>query len=98
MNTLATQLPTAVTLTPADELALLRAENARLKADAVAPAKAGKLYPKVSQKGAVSIYGMGRFPVTLYQEQWAKLAEAIPGIMTFIEENKASLKLKPVNE
>lgn len=82
-------------LSPAEELALLRAENARLKADAAAtPVKAGKLYPKVSMKGAVSLYGMGRFPVTLYREQWAKLAEAMPEILAFIEANKSSLKAK----
>jgi hypothetical protein len=85
------------TITLADlqaQLQAMKAENARLKADAAAPVKAGKLYPKVSQKGAVSLYGMGRFPVTLYPEQWAKIADAMEEIKSFIAENKASLKFK----
>jgi hypothetical protein len=49
---------------------------------------------KVSEKGAVSVYGLGRFPVTLYQEQWAKLLGLADEIKVFIEENKAKLKVK----
>ena len=52
------------------ELERLRAENAALKATKTA---AGSLSLKVSEKGALSVYGMGRFPVTLYKEQWLKL-------------------------
>jgi hypothetical protein len=49
---------------------------------------------KVSEKGAVSVYGLGRFPVTLYQEQWLKLLGMADDIKTFIEENKDKLKVK----
>ena len=49
---------------------------------------------KVSEKGAVSVYGLGRFPVTLYQEQWHKLLSVSDEIKSFIEENKSSLKVK----
>lgn len=48
----------------------------------------------VSQKGALSVYGLGRFPITLYQEQWKKLLADAPSILAFIEANKAGLKLK----
>ena len=47
---------------------------------------------KVSQKGGVSVYGLGRFPVTLYKEQWEKLLEMTDDIRAFIQENKAQLK------
>ena len=49
---------------------------------------------KVSEKGAVSIYGMGRFPVTLYKEQWLKLLDMSDDIRAFIAENEAQLKTK----
>jgi hypothetical protein len=49
---------------------------------------------KVSEKGAVSVYGMGRFPVTLYKEQWLKLLNMSEEIRTFIAENEARLKAK----
>jgi hypothetical protein len=49
---------------------------------------------KVSEKGAVSIYGMGRFPVTLYKEQWLKLLDMSTEIRTFIAANEAQLKKK----
>jgi hypothetical protein len=49
---------------------------------------------KVSEKGAVSVYGLGRFPVTLYQEQWQKLLALAEEIKTFIEENRSKLKVK----
>jgi hypothetical protein len=55
---------------------------------------AGALSFKVSEKGAVSVYGMGRFPVTLYYEQWLKLLGAADEIRVFLEENKGKLKLK----
>ena len=54
----------------------------------------GALEFRVSEKGAVSVYGMGRFPVTLYYEQWQRLLEAAPQLKEFIEENKSKLKLK----
>lgn len=49
---------------------------------------------KVSEKGAVSVYGMGRFPVTLYKEQWLKLLDMSDEIRTFINANEAQLKTK----
>jgi len=49
---------------------------------------------KVSEKGAVSIYGMGRFPVTLYKEQWLKLLDIADDIRAFIAANEAQLKAK----
>ncbi|HEY6515004.1 MAG TPA: hypothetical protein VIY50_02595 [Steroidobacteraceae bacterium] len=71
------------------ELERLRAENERLK-----KAGRGKLAMKVSEKGALSVYGMGRFPVTLYKEQWLRLLAMADEIRTFIEANDASLKSK----
>ena len=49
---------------------------------------------KVSEKGAVSLYGMGRFPVTLYKEQWLRILAAAPEIEAFIRENDSKLKTK----
>jgi hypothetical protein len=72
-----------------DELARLRAENEALKARA----RRGT-YLKVSDKGGVSVYGLGRFPVTLYQEQWLKLLDMADEIRAFIRENAAQLKTK----
>lgn len=54
----------------------------------------GKLSLKVSEKGAVSVYGMGRWPVTLYQEQWIRLLDAGDNIREFITANKSKLKTK----
>ena len=71
------------------ELERLRAENARLKKTA---SKGVSL--KVSEKGGVSVYGLGRFPVTLYKEQWAKLLDMADDIRAFIHDNEASLKAK----
>ncbi len=72
------------------ELARLRAENERLKSR---PARGTSL--KVSEKGGVSVYGLGRFPVTLYKEQWTKLLALADDIKAFIEEHDAELKSKP---
>ena len=74
-----------------EELERLRAENARLKQQGV---KSGTLNFRVSEKGAVSVYGLGRFPVTLYQEQWDKLLAQVDDLRAFIEANRASLKKK----
>ncbi len=63
----------------------------RLKQQAT---KAGALSFRVSEKGAVSVYGLGRFPVTLYQEQWDKLLGHVDELRGFIEANRASLKKK----
>lgn len=56
--------------------------------------KQGSLEFKVGEKGGVSVYGLGRFPVTLYYEQWVRLLDAGEGLRTFLEENKSKLKLK----
>ena len=53
-----------------------------------------KLSLKVSEKGAVSIYGLGRFPVTLYQTQWTRLMDYIPEVKKFIDANSAHLATK----
>lgn len=73
------------------ELERLRAENEKLKQGSKA---AGGLTFKVSEKGAVSVYGLGRFPVTLYQEQWDKLLAQIDALRAFIDANRDSLKKK----
>ena len=73
------------------ELDRLRRENEELKQGR---AKGGALNLKVSQKGAVSLYGMGRFPVTLYKEQWLRVIEFAEEIKKFIAENQGSLKSK----
>ena len=49
---------------------------------------------RVSEKGAVSLYGLGRFPVTLYYEQWMKVLDHVDELRAFLEENKQNLKLK----
>jgi hypothetical protein len=49
---------------------------------------------RVGDKGGVSVYGLGRFPVTLYYEQWVRLLDAAPDLRAFLEENKSKLKLK----
>jgi hypothetical protein len=72
------------------ELERLRSENERLKAQG----RRG-LSLRVSEKGGVSIYGLGRFPVTLYKEQWTKLLAMSDEIRAFIAEHDAELKTKP---
>lgn len=71
------------------ELERLRNENAALKKGA-----ATGITMKVSEKGGLSIYGMGRFPVTLYKEQWLKLLDLSDDIRTFIAANDGQLKTK----
>lgn len=71
------------------ELERLRAENTALKKGA-----ARGLTLRVSEKGALSVYGMGRFPVTLYKEQWLKLLDMADDIRNFINANEAGLKTK----
>ena len=56
--------------------------------------KTGRLEFRVSEKGGVSVYGLGRFPVTLYYEQWQRLLGISDELRTFLEENKSKLKLK----
>lgn len=73
------------------EIERLKAENEALKKT---KASGGGLSMKVSEKGALSIYGMGRFPVTLYKEQWIKLLGISESIKEFIKENESRLKTK----
>jgi hypothetical protein len=72
------------------EIERLRAENENLKAGRAK----GAISLKVSEKGAVSLYGLGRFPVTLYKEQWARLLDQSDQIRQFIAENDSKLKTK----
>lgn len=71
------------------ELERLRAENERLK-----NRQTRGVSMKVSEKGGVSVYGLGRFPVTLYKEQWARLLDMADDIRQFIAENESKLKTK----
>ena len=71
------------------ELERLRAENERLKRQ-----QDGGLRLKVSPKGALSVYGLGRFPVTLYKEQWTRLLAAADEIRAFLAEHDDELKDK----
>ena len=71
------------------ELERLKAENAQLKNKRVRGVSL-----KVSEKGGVSVYGLGRFPVTLYKEQWGRLLDMAEEIRAFIKENESKLKAK----
>ncbi len=71
------------------ELERLKAENAALKS------RTSKgISMKVSEKGGVSVYGLGRFPVTLYKEQWTKLLDMAEDIRAFMQDHEAELKTK----
>jgi hypothetical protein len=72
------------------EIERLRAENQALKK----PPTRGQISMRVSEKGALSVYGLGRFPVTLYREQWEKLLNVADEIRTFIRDNDEALKKK----
>lgn len=69
------------------ELERLRAENANLKTRATSI--------KIGAKGGISVYGLGRFPVTLYKEQWLKLLDMSTDIRQFITDNEDKLKSRP---
>jgi hypothetical protein len=71
------------------ELERLKAENEHLKSQ-----RGRAVSLKVSEKGGVSVYGMGRFPITLYKEQWTKLLDMADEIRTFIRENESKLKAR----
>ena len=71
------------------ELERLKAENERLKTQ-----RGRSAGLKVSEKGGVSVYGLGRFPVTLYKEQWVKLLDMADDIRAFIAANESQLKAK----
>jgi hypothetical protein len=72
-----------------EELERLRAENERLK-----KRSSRGVTMKVSEKGGLSVYGLGRFPVTLYKEQWIRLLDMADDIRTFMRENETTLKSK----
>ena len=74
------------------EVARLKAENERLKGSQ------GRVSLKVGAKGGVSLYGLGRFPVTLYKEQWVKLLDMADDIRAFLREHDAELKAKKPRE
>jgi hypothetical protein len=74
------------------KLARLEAENQALREQV--ERKPGQLRLKVSEKGALSVYGLGRFPVTLYKEQWTRLLDHTDEIKTFIKDNDQQLKAK----
>src|SRR5579862_2363188 len=72
----------------------LKARLSQLEKEVETKKRSGDLSFKVGDKGGVSVYGLGRFPVTLYYEQWNRLLGAAEDIRKFLEENKSRLKLK----
>lgn len=74
-----------------EELERLKAENEQLKSKRKG---AGEITFKVSQKGALSVYGLGRFPVTLYREQWERLLVKLDDLKKFIRDNEGTLKTR----
>jgi hypothetical protein len=79
--------------TSEEKLARLEAENRNLRAQ-VEDRKPGQLRLKVSEKGGLSVYGLGRFPVTLYKEQWMRLLDQADEIRSFLKDNDGQLKAK----
>jgi len=79
--------------TAEQKLARLEAENRTLR-EQVEQRRTGQLRMKVSEKGALSVYGLGRFPVTLYKEQWIRLLDYADEIRSFLKENDQLLKAK----
>src|SRR5712672_638603 len=72
----------------------LKAKLSQLEKEVETKKRSGDLIFKVGEKGGVSVYGLGRFPVTLYYEQWQRLLGASEDLKNFLEENKSKLKLK----
>ena len=72
----------------------LKARLQELEKQVETKKRSGAMEFKVSEKGGVSVYGLGRFPVTLYYEQWIRLLDASADLRAFLEENKSRLKLK----
>ena len=72
----------------------LKARLADLEKQVETKKRTGSMEFRVSEKGGVSVYGLGRFPVTLYYEQWVRLLDAAENLRSFLEENKSKLKLK----
>jgi hypothetical protein len=79
--------------TSEEKLARLEAENKALK-DQIEQRRPGQLRLKISEKGGLSVYGLGRFPVTLYKEQWKRLLDHADEIKTFLQQNEQQLKTK----
>ena len=79
--------------TPEQKLTRLEAENRALR-EQIELRKPGQLRLKVSEKGALSVYGLGRFPVTLYKEQWIRLLDYADEIRSFMKDNDRALKVK----
>jgi len=79
--------------TTEEKLARLETENRALREQAE-ERKPGQLRLKVSEKGGLSVYGLGRFPVTLYKEQWTRLLDNVEEIKKFLQENDHQLKAK----
>jgi hypothetical protein len=79
--------------TPEQKLARLEAENKALR-EQMDQRRSAQLRLKVSEKGGVSVYGLGRFPVTLYKEQWVRLLDYADEIKSFLKENDQLLKAK----
>ena len=72
----------------------LKARLSQLEKQVETKKRSGNLDFKVGEKGGVSVYGLGRFPVTLYYDQWNRLLGAAEDLKKFMEENKSKLKLK----
>ena len=72
----------------------LKAKLSQLEKEVEVKKRSGDLIFKVGEKGGVSVYGLGRFPVTLYYEQWVRLLDTAKELREFLEENKAEGKLK----
>jgi hypothetical protein len=72
----------------------LKAKLAQLEKEVEVKKRSGDLSFKIGEKGGLSVYGLGRFPVTLYYEQWNRLLGASEDIKSFLEENKSKLKLE----
>ena len=79
--------------TPEQKIARLESENRRLQ-EQMQQRNPGQLRLKVSEKGGLSVYGLGRFPVTLYKEQWIRLLDQDDEIRSFLKENDQLLKAK----
>jgi hypothetical protein len=79
--------------TPEQRLARLEAENKTLREE-IEQRRTGQLRLKVSEKGGLSVYGLGRFPVTLYKQQWIRLLDHADEIKSFLKQNDHLLKAK----
>lgn len=90
----APQYATKDALLAAVQAGKISLDEASKQLDALTKSKPSRLYVKVSAKGAVSVYGLQRMPVTLYGQQWERLREFMPEIEAFIAANKDKLSVK----